>query len=540
MNHHSSITIITSGAFVNQELIAEFGLLPPSFLPVGMGRLYDIQVDSLQKNNLEKSPLYLTVPKSFYVPEYDKQRLKKKNVTIISVPDNLSIGESIVYTINLINGYNKGVRILHGDTVINDIPLQFDIIAASEENDDYSWATLNHFNGKILNIRTIEATKEQETKIPIACGYFAFSSAERLVRSIVQARGKFINGLNKYIKHYDVEMKMIKNWYDFGHIQTYFHSRRLITTERAFNSLKITQNTVYKFSSDTHKMKSEAKWFKKIPPDIQPYTARLFDEGNKNNQYFYSTEYQYTPTLSELYVFSTIGRSSWKKILISCKNFLEVCNLNHGKKLRDVYTQQLLENKIIERLEKFEKETNFGIEHDLTYNGKSMPSLLNIALTLKKMISYDASVMSTVMHGDFCFSNILYNSRNSRISVIDPRGYVFNKKQEIYGDLRYDIAKFSHSINGLYDFIIAGHYELLHDRPYDFNIVFTPSMHREWLQKKFSEMTIVGLKTSNLEICAITILLFISMLPLHADRPDRQKAFIANALRLYSDLERKK
>jgi hypothetical protein len=33
------------------------------------------------------------------------------------------------------------------------------------------------------------------------------------------------------------------------------------------------------------------------------------------------------------------------------------------------------------------------------------------------------------------------------------------------------------------------------------------------------------------------VLLFISMLPLHADRPERQTAFLANALRLYSQLD---
>ena len=31
--------------------------------------------------------------------------------------------------------------------------------------------------------------------------------------------------------------------------------------------------------------------------------------------------------------------------------------------------------------------------------------------------------------------------------------------------------------------------------------------------------------------------LFLSMLPLHADRPDRQQAFVANALRLWRELD---
>ena len=35
------------------------------------------------------------------------------------------------------------------------------------------------------------------------------------------------------------------------------------------------------------------------------------------------------------------------------------------------------------------------------------------------------------------------------------------------------------------------------------------------------------------------ITLFLSMLPLHADRPDRQQAFIGNALRLWTALDGK-
>jgi len=36
---------------------------------------------------------------------------------------------------------------------------------------------------------------------------------------------------------------------------------------------------------------------------------------------------------------------------------------------------------------------------------------------------------------------------------------------------------------------------------------------------------------------AVTVSLFLSMIPLHADKPERQKAFVANALRLFLELE---
>ena len=37
------------------------------------------------------------------------------------------------------------------------------------------------------------------------------------------------------------------------------------------------------------------------------------------------------------------------------------------------------------------------------------------------------------------------------------------------------------------------------------------------------------------DIMPLTVLPFLSMLPLHADRPDRQEAMLINASRLYSE-----
>ncbi len=64
------------------------------------------------------------------------------------------------------------------------------------------------------------------------------------------------------------------------------------------------------------------------------------------------------------------------------------------------------------------------------------------------------------MHGDFCFSNITYDFAIIRIKTIDPRGLTPNNELTIYGDTQYDIAKLSHSVLGLYDWIIAGYYHV--------------------------------------------------------------------------------
>ncbi|AFN55957.1 ecdysteroid kinase [Zymomonas mobilis] len=531
------INLIMSGAYISNELIAEFGPLPPAFLPLGVGRLYDKQISCLKQDTKEVIPIYITLPESFEIPCHDLQYLKEKGVTPIFIPDGLELGEAIVLAINSISAYSSSIRILHGDTVLNRLPNGLDVAAAHPEKDDYCWAAINHTNNQIDNFELIEAATERNLDRSVACGYFAFSSCSELVRSMVRSRYDFIKGLNLYNKRYPMRMEHVEDWYDFGHLQTYYHSRRMVSTSRSFNSLQITDTDVRKYSTDHFKMEAEAHWFANLPPLLLPYSARLLDKGIEGNRTFYATEYQYTPNLSELFVFSEIGKVTWKKILNSSISFLENCNKYKGNKTRDHYMNLLMGSKTISRLERYSEETGFNIERPLQFNGSNTPSLLNIAETLQTMISENSEEFSTIMHGDFHFGNILYNSRNSRISVIDPRGYVSDKDLDIYGDIRYDIAKYSHSINGLYDLIIAGRYSLTQDHDYSFFIEFEKSQQRDWLQKIFSELIIANIAANSLEIQAITISLFLSMLPLHADRPDRQAAFIANALRLFSNLE---
>lgn len=538
MTNTNLISIIASGAYVSSELIAEFGRLPPAFMPLGVGRLYEMQIASLKQGMPEDAPIYITLPESFKLPDHDLEFFEAQGVTPIFVPDGLELGASIVFAINSIGSYSTGFRLLHGDTLLDRLPSGQNIVASHAEGDDYCWAAINHSGTRINSLEIIKATSENQLNRPVACGYFTFSSCSDFVRLMVCHNYNFLDGLNAYNRLHPMQMASIEHWYDFGHLQTYFHSRRMVTTARAFNSLQITRNYVKKLSTDHFKMQAEANWLTHIPAEARPYSARLLDRGQDGAHEFYSTEYQYAPNLSELFVFSSIGQASWQKILSSCTEFLDICASHKGTQPRAYYTSQLMGTKTFKRLERYAQESGFNIEQPLSLNGKPMPSLLQIATRLEEMLpDQDTTEPSTIMHGDFCFSNILYNSRNNRISVIDPRGYVTNGKHDIHGDIRYDIAKFCHSIYGLYDLIIAGRYQLTQQNMYSFSLDFPPSNQRIWLQKQFSELTIAGVSPSSPEIGAMTASLFVSMLPLHADRPDRQIAFIANALRLFSALD---
>ncbi|MNI52700.1 hypothetical protein D3C73_1075020 [compost metagenome] len=98
------------------------------------------------------------------------------------------------------------------------------------------------------------------------------------------------------------------------------------------------------------------------------------------------------------------------------------------------------------------------------------------------------------------------------------------------------MAKLYHSIVGYYDLIISGHYEITEQQDQTDIKFYLDENYQSNLEKALNDIILAGLGYSEKEIIAITLHLFLSMLPLHSDRPDRQKAFIANAFRLYKKL----
>ena len=161
-----------------------------------------------------------------------------------------------------------------------------------------------------------------------------------------------------------------------------------------------------------------------------------------------------------------------------------------------------------------------------------MGSTLEIAQDcIEKALALPCSV--SVMHGDLCFSNILYDTRGNRVKVIDPRGTDSSGNFSIFGTASYDLAKLSHSVLGMYDFIIAGRYEIVAAADGDSDSIrFDIDERLDQIRQDFLAMSWVnGLTTA--EILPAVVLLFLSMLPLHADRPDRQRAMRLNAYRLY-------
>jgi hypothetical protein len=520
---------------VGQELAVEFGQLPPSFLPVGIRRLYEYQLDAIGA----AGPIYLTIPESFSPPQEDARRLAELGVTVVHVPEGISLGESIVFALNLIGGQDQPVHLLHGDTLVDDITLdQFDWVGITAGGESYSWAEVDLEGERIVGLETVAAGTSSGRSKPILCGVFAFAHCNALIQNITRARGNFVSGILNYAKQYSLSGVGIRSWYDFGHVHTFFRSRRLVTSARHFNTLLIDGKTARKVSEDHAKVDAEVNWLASIPPPLRIYSARLIDAGrDSSGSAFYETEYDYLPTLSELFVFGALGKPAWEQMLRSCNEFLTECSAAVTQQPSGGMLRSLCADKTIGRLEQFSDATGFNIFEPLIYEGKNMPSLVQIAADAIERIDFASHRLAHVMHGDFCFSNILYDSRVQRIHVIDPRGFIISGQPSIYGDLRYDLAKLAHSIIGRYDQIIAGRYWIGPTNGNRYSLEIEQAPHHPLLEQAISRFEVDGICAGGYEVRAIVVTLFLSMLPLHSDRPDRQRAFVANALRLYAELE---
>ena len=137
----------------------------------------------------------------------------------------------------------------------------------------------------------------------------------------------------------------------------------------------------------------------------------------------------------------------------------------------------------------------------------------------------------------FCFSNILYCFRSRRIRLIDPRGSVKEGAPSIFGDSLYDAAKFMHSLAGGYDLIIANRFSGSEAPGYDLEFALVSDPERAWLAEDCNQKTMGGVALDGTDLQAVMAGLFLSMLPLHADRPRRQAAFLATAVNLVAKLD---
>lgn len=520
--------LIMSGTYIQSELNAEFGNIPPSFLPLGNKRLFQHQVKLAPAD----CKVYLSVPEGYEINQVDFSWLLENDVTLIKTPASLSLGQGVVACMNLIDEpVSSSLHLLFGDTLFSQLALGEDLLAISAARSNYKWSSINNDE-----IDWLAGVDDYEN---VVCGYFKFNEPRSLIRCITQEKWDFIKGIDRYKKEIGLSQVSVNDWYDFGHVNNYYHSKAAFTTQRSFNELTINPRYIEKSSEKSLKIKAEANWFNRLPPMLRGYTPQYLGCIESGDKFSYRLEYLHNTALNELYVFSEMPNVIWSDIFDHCLSFISDCSSEVAP--REAVTQnidQLFGVKTLTRLGEFKATKRFNLSDEWVFNNAPPVSIEKVLIESEKFLPKD-EVLSTLMHGDFCFSNILYDFRANRIKTIDPRGLTPSGDITIYGDIRYDLAKLSHSILGMYDWIVAGYHKTnidWLDKRIEFSI-FGELKHKT-THSMFVNMVADKHGLSAVNLYAMQIQLFLSMLPLHEDDKNRQEGLFANVFRLYQIMKR--
>ena len=126
--------LITSAEYISSEFAVEFGEIPPCFLPIGNKCLYEHQYNLLKDLN---SRISISIPQDFLLDKYSKIFFEPNRIEIIRVPRGLSLGESLIYSINSTSECIKSIKILHGDTLFSKLDLKINNCVSISKNEGF-------------------------------------------------------------------------------------------------------------------------------------------------------------------------------------------------------------------------------------------------------------------------------------------------------------------------------------------------------------------------------------------------------------------
>ena len=509
--------LIPAGAYVEGSLEAELGRLPPTFVPFANKRLFHHQLPVLRRAFGDDVVIVMSLPRGFSVGAHDAAVLRQANCAIVEIDAGLSLAESILSALRSSGLHDDRLLILHGDTLAHPIPTAGDVIGVGRAYGDYPWE--------------FDDTADEAEKVAW-CGLFSFESPALFV-DLLEAGCNFVDAVRAYDRRRPLKRVLMERWSDFGHVNTYYLSRGTATTQRAFNALDISRNVVTKSGSDREKLRAEVSWYRSIPTELRIHCPQVLNVIDNESAMCYQLEYLSCLPLNELFVHGRRSLYAWKHTLRLCVDFLQAAAAALPKlsgdelALLDEQFVELAERKSIARLGLYAATSQVDLRTPLVINGVQTPSIVEIVDECVGVLAASRS-RPAVVHGDFCFSNVLLDSRLDLVKVIDPRG---GGLRNCLGDQRYDVAKMSHSVLGMYDFIIAGDFDCVASgRSFELALPITDSVQDVMSSYESLEAS-DGLAISDSH--ALVVLLFLSMLPLHADAPGRQTALLANALRYY-------
>lgn len=532
--------VIPSWAPLNVEMQAETGCLYPAFVQLGGEPLY-AHIIRLYESIKNEAEIVVVLPQE--APELKLKHLGGFHVRTVRLVESQNIGQTVLVAMDGI-APNQAVVVHMADTLVSPLGISCadDVLYVQLRSDLYRWTSVRKEGAGAVHVVTDRDHLSADAESIVCVGVFSFSNGMDFAGHLEAALAKpkkaidpFFLAIEAYSNHHVMELKVPESWHDCGHVDSYYESRLGYQNLRHFNTLTYDpeRGLVTKRSANVEAYRHQIRWFKQVPDELASFLPRIYESDDGEVPYI-TMELLSLPTVSDLFLNKRLDVGAWnyvaKKICLIQTIFLKYqFRSSLGEQIaRDVYLGKT-RYRILRFCEQMPEACQFWISRsDIKFSLNEV--LITLAEYAERNGLFVLDALSPI-HGDMCFSNLMYDPRSRHIKLIDPRGEF--GVPGIYGDLRYDKAKLMHSYVGGYDFVISGQFDVSVTPHGELNCKIERTEYHEQVAQIFD--TAIFDDTSDRQQCdAIQSLLFLSMLPLHCDHPERQLAMLYLGLDIYA------
>lgn len=536
----NSVTVLVpSWAPLSPDMESETGAKYAAFIPLGNVPLYK-HIISIYRCDGDRVRIVFLLAED--APGIDIDALDKIRTEVVRLKGSASIGETVFA--GLKGRSPDGAVVVHmADTLLElDSVPHGDAVYVQSRSDLHRWTSISVESTGRIKITNDRVEIGPCGPRPVCVGLFSFADGGRFADVLVSAlehhdprREPFFVALEIYSELRPMALRPVNQWMDCGHVDGYYESRLRYQNLRHFNTLSYdpVRGWVTKKSLNSESFRKQVRWFKQIPEELAPFLPRVFSSSD-GCEPFITMELLSIPTLGDLFISQRLNLGAWNDVVrsISC---IQSCFAEKTARtsLAPRLAHAVYFEKTRSRLAEFVAQ-NPSAERYYVYSGDERWSVDRVQNTLASFVERSGLLEIdelTPIHGDFCFSNLLYDCKTRIVKMIDPRGEF--GVPGVFGDRRYDLAKLAHSYAGGYDAIIADRFKVEIEEEGQLRLHVQTN---DYYTKVRSIFNVVLLPDAALrqQIDALQALLFLSMLPLHVDKPVRQLAMLATGLELYA------
>jgi dTDP-glucose pyrophosphorylase len=431
-----------------------------------------------------------------------------------------------------------------GDTLTRDeLLFDRDFVLAHPVEDHWRWCLVKpDASGRMEQLIDKPLESNDANLALIGVYFFSDGALWRRCTEEVYGTGETLHGefqLSSAIARYNarrpIEVRRAREWFDCGSIDRYVDTRRHLLQSRRLNNIWVDDlGILHKRSYGSDDLKHEIQWYLSVPESVRPLVPRVFDYSLSGESTHIDLEYIPVPTLAEVYLYANVHPEVWEyafnRILGLWKRVFYSARSSDDESAAKAFSMYWEKTEL--RLAEAADSVPFQ-DKRVGLNGRELPSWQEMAPRVRAALEVIVQRPHwSLMHGDLHFGNILFDFNSGQLKLVDPRGAFGGVS--CYGDARYDLAKFLHSFHGGYAHLAAGMFELSRDGPDRYELRLYGGSDRDHLLTCFWRwLASTGIDPG--EIMLIEGLLFLSLLPLHADDPDRQAAAYFTGLALVAD-----